>query len=104
MDMINRKDVLNIISEYKNKTHNCEELKDLIDIQAKILMIQNTQHAFCIKNNPNKEKMEEYHRLGFGKAMTTNSIFYTCSNCNSWLSLAYVYCPKCGCKLESEVK
>lgn len=58
------------------------------------------RHAHWIKNQPNEERMKVFHQFGFGKSMGTKSIFYTCSNCDSWVSPAYNYCPHCGCKMD----
>jgi NADH pyrophosphatase NudC (nudix superfamily) len=56
--------------------------------------------AQWVKHKPDIEKMQEFHRLGIGKAMGENSIFWTCSNCNGWVSLSYQYCPHCGAKMK----
>lgn len=55
-----------------------------------------------IKHSPDIEKMREFHKLGIGKGMGERSIFWTCSNCESWVSLAHKYCPNCGAKFEAE--
>ena len=55
-----------------------------------------------IKHSPDIEKMREFHKLGLGKGMGERSIFWTCSNCESWVSLAHKYCPNCGAKFEAE--
>ena len=55
-----------------------------------------------IKHSPDIEKMREFHKLGLGKGMSERSIFWTCSNCESWVSLAHKYCPNCGAKFEAE--
>ena len=53
-----------------------------------------------IKHSPDIEKMREFHKLGLGKGMGERSIFWTCSNCESWVSLAHKFCPDCGAKFE----
>ena len=51
-----------------------------------------------IKHSPDIEKMREFHKLGLGKGMGERSIFWTCSNCESWVSMAHKFCPNCGAK------
>lgn len=55
-----------------------------------------------IKHTPDIDKMREFHKLGLGKGMGERSIFWTCSNCELWVSLAHKYCPNCGAKFEAE--
>lgn len=55
-----------------------------------------------IKHSPDIEKMRGFHKLGLGKGMGERSIFWTCSNCESWVSLAHKYCSNCGAKFEAE--
>jgi rubrerythrin len=54
-----------------------------------------------IKHTPDIYKMREFHKLGLGNGMGERSIFWTCSNCELWVSLAYKFCPNCGAKFES---
>lgn len=55
-----------------------------------------------IKHSPDIEKMRDFHKLGLGKGMSERSIFWTCSNCEMWTSLAHKFCPNCGAKFETE--
>lgn len=57
--------------------------------------------AHWIRHDPDEKQMKAFHELGIGTSMGTKSIYYTCSNCNSWVSLTYNYCPNCGCRKES---
>ena len=57
-----------------------------------------------IKHTPDIDKMREFHKLGLGKGMSERSIFWTCSNCKVWVSLAHKFCPNCGAKFEAEVE
>lgn len=53
-----------------------------------------------IKHTPDIYKMREFHKLGLGSGMDERSIFWTCSNCELWVSLAHKFCPNCGAKFE----
>ena len=55
-----------------------------------------------IKHTPDIDKMREFHKLGLGKGMSERSIFWTCSNCELWVSMAHKFCPNCGAKFEAE--
>jgi len=52
------------------------------------------------RNEPNPEKMKEFHDLGLGKAMGKNSVFWTCSECGKWGNPVYKFCPSCGALME----
>lgn len=55
-----------------------------------------------IKHTPDFEKMRYFHKLGFGEGMNERSVFWTCSNCGMWASLAHKFCSNCGAKFEAE--
>ena len=74
---------------------DCENFKDRSRFVELII-------AKKIKHSPDIEKMREFHKLGLGKGMGERSIFWTCSNCESWVSLAHKYCSNCGAKFEAE--
>ena len=74
---------------------DCENFKDRSRFVELII-------AKKIKHSPDIEKMREFHKLGLGKGMGERSIFWTCSNCESWVSLAHKFCPDCGAKFEAE--
>lgn len=57
------------------------------------------KEAVWVKNSPNKDVVREFHKLGIARGMSENSTFWTCSNCGSWGSLSYNYCPQCGVKI-----
>ena len=74
---------------------DCENFKDRSRFVELII-------AKKIKHSPDIEKMRGFHKLGLGIGMGARSIFWTCSNCESWVSLAHKYCSNCGAKFEAE--
>lgn len=58
--------------------------------------------ARWLRHSPDKIIMREFHKQGIGRGMDENSIFWTCSKCELWVSLAYNFCPNCGAKFEAE--
>ena len=83
------------IFEYFSSGDVCEDFKDRARFVELII-------AKKIKHSPDIEKMREFHKLGLGKAMGERSIFWTCSNCELWVSMAHKFCPNCGAKFEAE--
>lgn len=77
------------------QSDDCEQFKD----RARFVELN---IAKKIKHTPDIDKMREFHKLGLGKGMSERSIFWTCSNCKVWVSLAYKFCPNCGAKFEAE--
>ena len=53
-----------------------------------------------IRHKPNKGAMEEFRKMGVGKGMSVNSIYWTCSNCGNWGTPRHKYCNKCGAKMK----
>lgn len=110
-DLIDRKELLNNRPEYLNPQmedeiqsarhkgwNDCNSYYyDLIIKQPKV---DTERHAHWIKHKPNEEQMNAYHELGFGKAMSVKSIYWSCSNCNAWGTPVYKYCSNCGCKMK----
>lgn len=84
-----------LMRESNNVEHECLSFKDRSRFVELII-------AKKIKHSPDIEKMREFHKLGLGKGMSERSIFWTCSNCEMWTSLAHKFCPNCGAKFETE--
>lgn len=55
-----------------------------------------------IKHTPYIDKMREFPKLGLVNGMSERSIFWACSKCELWVSLAHNFCPNCGAKFEAE--
>ena len=86
---------MNIIPRFKYKRIE-QECKNFQDRSRFVELII----AKKIKHSPDIEKMREFHKLGLGSGMDEHSIFWTCSNCELWVSLAHKFCPNCGAKFE----
>lgn len=81
--------------KYERIEQECDDFKDCSRfVELNI--------AKKIKHTPDIDKMRELHKLGLGKGMSERSIFWTCSNCKVWVSLAHKFCPNCGAKFEAE--
>lgn len=72
----------------------CEDFKD----RSRFVELPTARK---IKHTPDFEKMRYFHKLGFGEGMNERSVFWTCSNCGMWVSLAHKFCPNCGAKFEN---
>ena len=81
--------------KYKRIEQECDHFKD----RSRFVELN---IAKKIKHTPDIDKMRGFHKLGLGKGMSERSIFWTCSNCKVWVSLAHKFCPNCGAKFEAE--
>lgn len=79
--------------KYKRIEQECKHFKD----RSRFVELN---IAKKIKHTPDIDKMREFHKLGLGSGMDERSIFWTCSNCELWTSLAHKFCPNCGAKFE----
>ena len=102
-------DVCEDLTRYKLSPKRAEELLSLLREKGKTCEHFQDRSRFVelniakkIKHTPDIDKMREFHKLGLGKGMGERSIFWTCSNCESWVSLAHKYCSNCGAKFEAE--
>ena len=86
---------MNIIPRFKYKRieQECKNFQD----RSRFMELN---IAKKIKHMPDIDKMREFHKLGLGGGMGERSIFWTCSNCELWVSLAHKFCPNCGAKFE----
>lgn len=86
---------LSVYMDLKGHNFPCPQFKD----RSRFVELN---IAKKIKHTPDIDKMREFHKLGLGKGMSERSIFWTCSNCKVWVSLAHKFCPNCGAKFEAE--
>lgn len=62
------------------------------------------KHGEWVRNEPNPKLMKEFHDMGIGKAMTKNSIYWTCSCCGTLGNPHYEYCPHCSAIMDGTPK
>ena len=91
----NRKDLIRRYGFGLSEPENCCNFRD----RSRFVELN---IAKKIKHAPDIDKMKEFHKLGLGNGMGERSIFWTCSNCELWVSLAHKFCPNCGAKFEAE--
>lgn len=85
-----------------NSVHYVENMEEICkDFKDRSRFVE-LNIAKKIKHTPDIDKMREFHKLELGKGMGERSIFWTCSNCKLWVSLAHKFCPNCGAKFEAE--
>ena len=77
------------------------DLVQMINNQPTIEAVPVVQGEW-IKNRPNIGVMEEFHRLGIGKEMSVESIYWTCSVCGNWGLPSGNFCSKCGADMRKE--
>ena len=88
-----------ILNDFGMRLNPAREVCDRFEDRARFVELN---IAKKIKHTPDIDKMREFHKLGLGKGMSERSIFWTCSNCKVWVSLAHKFCPNCGAKFEAE--
>lgn len=64
--------------------------------------VTEVKHGKCIKHKLNQKAVEEYNKMKVGKKINGNSIYWTCSCCDSWGKPIQKYCPICGAKMDKE--
>lgn len=57
-------------------------------------------HGHWVKNKPNPDAMNNFHKKGIGLSMRKNSIFWTCSECGTWGTPYSKFCSECGTKMD----
>ncbi len=72
-------------------------------IQAPEAEIVEVKCGEWIKQKPNLDAMRKFHELGIGKAMSENSIHWTCSCCGTWGTPRMKYCSECGAKMKINI-
>lgn len=105
-DLISRSALLEALKKSRNHHANNEREHSLLCRCENIVREQPTieavpvVHGEWIRHKPNKAAMEEFHKMGVGKGMSVNSIYWTCSNCGNWGMPRHKYCNKCGAKMK----
>lgn len=109
-EYIKRTDAMTICERY---SQHCFESSDASgqDIADRILDdiaemhtadVVEVKHGEWIRHKPNTEQMKKFHDLGIGKALSINSIYWTCSCCDSWGTPRYNYCQNCGADMRGD--
>ena len=80
----------------------CNEVARLLETQESD--VAEVKHGYWITNKPNEKQMKDFHDMGIGKAMALQSIYWTCSECGTWGTPRYKYCPECGAKMDGGVE
>lgn len=65
--------------------------------------VEEVKHGEWIKHSPDVAVMRAFHKLGIGKGMSENSIFWTCSCCDSWGTPSQKRCSECGAKMDGGI-
>ena len=100
-------DVCEDFTRHKLSPSRAEEILPILREHGKTCELFKDRSRFVtlniakkIKHTPDIDKMREFHKLGLGSGMGERSIFWTCSNCGIWASLAHKFCSNCGAKFE----
>ena len=62
--------------------------------------VKKAKYGKWVEHSPDVAAMRAFHKLGIGRGMSENSIFYTCSCCDSFGSLYQNYCFNCGAEMK----
>ena len=62
--------------------------------------VEEVKHGHWVRHSPDIAAMRAFHKLGIGKGMSENSIFWTCSCCDSWGTPSQKRCSECGAKMD----
>lgn len=55
-----------------------------------------------IKHKSDPKVMDEFHKIGIGRGMSRDSIFWTCSCCGTWGTPVHKFCSECGTDMRKE--
>ena len=62
------------------------------------------KHGHIVRNERNIAKMKEFHEKGIGLGISEKSIFWTCSECGSFIRPYDKFCPNCGAKMRGDTE
>lgn len=97
-DVFNKADVLTVYTK-EYGTIEVVPVEYLADLPT--ADVAEVKHGRWIEQKPNPEVMKEFHNLKIGRAMSENSIYWTCSECGLWGTPSQKYCPYCGAKMDA---
>lgn len=75
---------------------------EIVLLQTPTADVAEVKHGKWIKHKLNQKAVEEYNKMKVGKKINGNSIYWTCSCCDSWGKPIQKYCPICGAKMDKE--
>lgn len=78
-----------------------EQIASIIET-IPIADVVEVKHAQIVRNERNIAKMKEFHEKGIGLGISEKSIFWTCSECGSFVRPYYKYCSECGADMRGE--
>lgn len=107
---IKRIDVMKICQSYSShcfiaNDSSGQDIADRIEdevVNLPTAEIEEVKHGKIIRNERNIPKMREFHEKGIGLEIGEKSVFWTCSECGSFIRPYNKYCSECGAKMRGD--
>ena len=99
-DLISRSALLEKIYEQGHKNPNAYRTTRYAELLALEAPAVERPKGRCVRHDPDPVTMDAWHRRWFGKGMSRQSIFWTCSECDGWINSCNNFCPNCGAKMD----